>query len=498
MTPKIHLKQLELLVREGEFQQVQTVFRKLNLKTILRTEGLAMADIARRVGLHTVALRILNPIVRRKTQPASPTEQALYAEVLRKLGAINEAKSILQKIDGKAHPQVFLYLAGCSVSQWNYAEAIPLFKAYLESKKIDPYQKLVGQINLAAALIQEENWEKAATELALLRAECISSGHHLLHGQSLELSAHLEINNKNYSQARKLLDEASHLLAKAGLFGQLWVRKWRAISESLETNTVTIELRDAARIAGETGQWETLRDCTFYIASIERNSHLMTQVFYGTPYEAYRNKILRRTTEWYKIPDSYTHSESPKVTRVIDIATAQTDQGQEIVPFGKVQHRLLIFLARDLFRPTPLIELSAKLFPDEYFNPESSPARVHQAVRRLRKILKDSKAGLRIVETDGVYHLATEGATGFTIPPVEPVQDFRELQFEQIFGQVPLEFSVHDILRTTGCSLSSAKRLLRWAIEKNKIEVIGGGRKRRYRSINRHSEQKRSLPRKST
>src|SRR5207302_175208 len=70
--------------------------------------------------------------------------------------------------------------------------------------------------------------------------------------------------------------------------------------------------------------------------------------------------------------------------------------------------RMLQSLALDFYRPLQLAELHERLYPREYFNPFSSPDRVHQAARRLRRWLQENRIPLGISEELGQYRLSSD------------------------------------------------------------------------------------------
>lgn len=114
------------------------------------------AHIARRVGLPHTIIILLNHVIRsekRSLTPASSEEKAIYGLGLLRLGAFNEAEKILNSVNPDEDPQVYFYKASLYINQWNYSKAIPLLRHYIKNEKVNSYQKLVGRINLCAALV---------------------------------------------------------------------------------------------------------------------------------------------------------------------------------------------------------------------------------------------------------------------------------------------------------------------------------------------------------
>ena len=108
-------------------------------------------------------------------------------------------------------------------------------------------------------------------------------------------------------------------------------------------------------------------------------------------------------------------------------------------------HRLLGALASDFYRPFRLASLHALLYPDQYFNPVSSPARFHQATRQLRAWLKASGLSLRLEETDGLYRLRGKGALVVGPAPCGMRNDTAMSRLQREFGGGP--FAIADAMK---------------------------------------------------
>jgi hypothetical protein len=73
-------------------------------------------------------------------------------------------------------------------------------------------------------------------------------------------------------------------------------------------------------------------------------------------------------------------------------------------------------LTSDFYRPFRVASLHFRLYSDELFHPDSSPARVHEAVRRLRSWLKRHRLPLTVEEKGGSYRLAATSACSVRLP----------------------------------------------------------------------------------
>src|SRR4051812_20912860 len=136
---------LEAMVRQGRLKEVKAELRNLNLKRIPRAQAVHLANLARRVGMGQLSLRILSPIVRaqfhRKNLDAPPTplEEIEYAASLRGEGALGEAEELLLKIDRAVFPQAGFQLALCDIARWDYASTIVHLNEYIATFREPSY-----------------------------------------------------------------------------------------------------------------------------------------------------------------------------------------------------------------------------------------------------------------------------------------------------------------------------------------------------------------------
>jgi hypothetical protein len=481
---KIDSAELEKLIRAGRFSEVEKALKSVSPKKVARKDAFTVANAARRVNQYSLALKILNPIVRAEkhspVEPATEAERIEYCESLRKLGAVEEARQILTAIDGRRFPQTLLIQSFCCFSQWRYDLALPLLFAYEESEGLTDYQRQVGGINLAAALVHQNRLDEAAGRLEDLRARTEAAGNGLLHGNSLELSAQLCLRRRDFKKVHGHLDRAERALKEATNLELLWTKKWRAIAASLEGGKVGGDLLAIREAAKHAGHWETFRDCSFHIGAIGRDRGLLARVYCGTPFASYRENMMREIGDWFTPPQHYTEG-SGKI--LLDAESGRFEDGREALPAGQAHHRLLILAASDLFRPLPLVAAFAQLFPDEYFNALSSPGRVHQTVKRLRRALDAQASGISVLEKNGAYSLALEGDTALKLRAAPPPADARAVHLNLVLREVgSAEFSISQASRILGASTSTSQRLLRWAVEASKLRVEGHGPRTRYRA----------------
>ncbi|HEX4923143.1 MAG TPA: hypothetical protein VFV50_03620, partial [Bdellovibrionales bacterium] len=376
----------------------------------------AFANLARRSGLSQLSVRLLNPIVRPDLnvgRPAGPLELAEYAAALTNIGARLEALEILESLDAEKNEDVSLFIAFNHISIWDYARAIPFLESYIE-QQTDPYKKLVGQVNLAAALVNES--QNAAAEELLRDLEMRTRGKSALrlHANVLELRGQLMIDLKRFSDARRDLDRSETLLREAKSLDDFFVLKWKTFLAA-EENTTAENLAALESLKAEAAakkHWETVRDCDYQRAKFTRDLTLFNKLFHGTPHESFRRRILRYLGGSHIIPEEFDWKPFAEQAGsiVLDVGLGQVG-GRRVLKIGQVLQKLTAALTADFYRPARTAMIFARLFPGEHYDPVTSPNRVHKNVSRLRDWIRGQGLPLEI----------RQSPTGFRLHAIAPV-----------------------------------------------------------------------------
>jgi tetratricopeptide (TPR) repeat protein len=480
------VSEIESLIRGGKFVEAEKLIHKLDKKD--RKNAVVIANFARRISQPGLSVKILNPIVRpkyRNQDPATPSEKIEYAEGLRRLGAVDEAWHLLNEVESGLFPHADLYKVFCLFNQWKYKEALPILRVYVSNKNLDPYDLCVGEVNLAAALIQVGDLQEAEELLRFLRKATQDAGFFLLLGNCLELTSQILILKNDLDGAIALLSESSQILKSVrGLFS-LFVEKWMAIAISLKQGRTTQELRDVLLKAHNEKHWETIRDCDLYIAFLDKDKPRFEHLYFGTPFESFRKRIFQLAGPFLQVTSKYTWSSSSKPHTLFNLSTGSVlglKQGR--LPLGQAMHRFMILLTQDLYRPVPILTAFGKLFPGEYMNTITSVNRVHQIVKRCRQWFEEVGLNLQIEEQDGAYRIVLGEGVGLVLPVELLPLEGKELEWLCLKDQVGSEpFKIQKAMELLASSTSSAQRLLRWGMETGRIQKAGKGSRTLYQVI---------------
>ncbi len=498
------------MIREGSLGQARQILVDLNLQKIPREEAAAFADIGRRLNMPKFMLQVLRPVIRPEIPvipPATARELGLYATALSRVGSFKEAEKILSGLDGRGSPEILLYQAQNQMLQWNYTKPILPLSRYVRAKGISDYERLVGRVNLAASHVWNMKWESGEQVLAEIQREVLKKpdleSHKLIHGYSFELMAEMAILKGELTAAEIWIVKARELLAGSRSRYEFFVKKWQAILDLLKAPSAPEPLdvlRHVRREALQLKDWETRRDCDFYEALATRNDELYWKVYFGTPYLSYRKRIAQIYQPTAEVPEDYLWTVDGDVAgeaekadqngspvRVFNMRTAGEEGGEALLTSKPLLYKLLETLSRDFFRPLPLGSLISELYPDEYFNPVTSPQKAYQAVVRLRDWFRESDIPLDVVVDGESYQLKGLGDSyairlGDVIAKVVPIKNISEMeQLRVAFRDRP--FTTNEVARELGIAPRSAQRFLEKALADRKIKKTASGRSTRYKFI---------------
>lgn len=486
------IKEIDELIKKGDLKVARNCLRKVQFRRLDYPDRVKLAEFTRKLGEPIKTIRLLNPIIRASSRARlkpSSQDKTLYAAALIKIGASTEALEILRKLDPKDSPQSLLFQSHALFTFWNYGEAISLLKQYLRLEK-DEYQKIVGEVNLSAALVQENQAVEAEKLLAELLLKTKRSGLSNFEGNSLEILAQQEIQKRNWKGAQQCLEQAHALLQRAGGLDEFFVRKWQVILEALR------EPKDRARIqklidfreeSQKKRHWETVRECDRFLAEATQDKNLFYKVYFGTPYHAYREKLLANFPKNIQLPETFlwAFKSTNEKTQVLRLLKGEPYKHHKGLKVGQLKHRLLRILVSDFYRPIRVASIFALLHPNEFFHPVTSATRVYQAIKELRSWFQETAVPLDIKEFQGGYRLVGKKAfVAIEIPnpnwwnenPQHRIAELRKL-----FGE--MNFTASQVSQRLGLPRRTAFYVLRQAIDAGLISRVGGGAQTRYKFV---------------
>ena len=475
-------KECETAIREGDLVRAGRLLEKLEVSRVPRKLRLPFAKLCFAADKHATGLRLLGPIVRPKRapqkEPATAHETAAYASHLLLLGNVDEALKLLASVEPTAAPEALLYRAYCHMIQWDSANAVACLSKLIAIAP-DRNLRLKARLNYASALRGVDRQGESIEVLTEIIAEAEAAGDRQLLADCLSIRGESYKDRRQFSEAQTDFARALAIGGDTGSRGNIVLRS-KAFIESLENDDVDPLLLARAKAESDK-DWIALREIDFERLLIRYDEELFSHVFFGTPFQSYRARMCR---DLGKAPTRTHYVLGKKSDPRLDLETGHLD-GRAILNPGKKVHQLLSVLLRDFYRPLQLGALFAGLFPGEYFDPDSSPGRVHQAVLRARRWISEKRLPLAIKEIDGCYRLAITGEISIRIPAEKLELNTHQtwLTRLRLLLHGKSTFTSQETSRSLGVSLSAAKKFLVWAEQSGHVAREGYNRFTTYRLV---------------
>ncbi len=479
------LEEIDVAIREGRKDDARKLLRAnfSERSKIPRPSLSRIANLLRRSDMPMSAIFALNPVVRpssRSPSQATDGERLEYAASLINIGAPEEASGILSSVDASKNPDTWLFRAFASVAKWDYAGSIGELKAYLSVATLAPYAQLVGRANLVAALIAEDKNVEADEVLIPLLAATREQKHELLHSSAMELAARNEFSRQRWDAFDARLAEMTLRQSSLDSFQRFIIKKWSVLKGVIQSKgepEALLALQELRQEAETRGHWETVRDCDRYFATTQKNFPLFTHLFFGTESAIYRSKLHTAWTGHPKLPSHYEwHLLVKKSSPVLRLETGEWAGKSHCIKIGQLTQRTFQAFCSDFYRPLRLASLHFRLYPKEYFNPHSSPDRVHRAIRLFREWCRSHRAPFLIQEANHNYSLGTAKPVAIEVASPDLVRDnvgAKLLLLQKKMGAE--QFTIEEATATLKISRSALHRLFREAMAKGSIQRQGNG-----------------------
>jgi tetratricopeptide (TPR) repeat protein len=465
------ISECDQLIKAGKISTVSNRISQLSLAQVPRAHRQALAKICRRAGLIGQGLRLLQPVIRNEKSKeiiATAGEKCEYSVLLSRNGSVQEAMNLLEGVDALDAPEVLTSLAYCHMARWEYSKAAEFLEKFLESGA-DPYSKLIARVNLAASYLATSK----LLEADLLCTKTIDiaelAGATRLVGNCLEIRGQVHFRNGDFAKARLDLNRASEVFGGIQSYDQLFIIKWQAVMTALESKSPEPLLKFREEAVSRK-HWESVRDADLFLLKVQFDQKLLDYLVFGTPLPAYRERIL----EMIGAPASPTFILGSATGPSLDLRIGQA---------GKV-HDMVKALLRDFYVPRNVGSLFSEIYPDEYFDINSSPLRVRQLMWRTRHWLGENKIPALIHQDEATYRLSLEGNFGVLLDleqeSVAPVlSSARWIQLKDHFA-ARTSFTAQEATESLGCSRATFNRLAEEVLLTGELQKTGIGKSTVY------------------
>jgi tetratricopeptide (TPR) repeat protein len=471
----------DLLIKAGKISSVISLISRLNLAQVPRSSCQSLAKICRRVGMVSQGLRLLQPIIRHQKEQikiATAGEICEYSVLLSRNGSIQEALNLLTGVNARETPEASLYLAYCHISNWDYSKAIGLLQGFLNSDA-DSYSKLIARVNLISAHLAVSQLDEAFDLLAETIPMAEQSDASRLVGNCLELRGRVHLHRGDFSNSRMDLNQALEIFGTSQSYDRLFIHKWQAVISAFEESSVEplIRFRQEALLGK---QWESVREADLFTIKIQFDQKLLDHLTYGTPMASYRQRI--HTEVGGNPSEAYLFGNAGPC---LDLTTGKINGIQDFNP-GKKIHQVIAALIKDFYVPRNMGTLFSELYPNEYFDINSSPLRVRQLLRRTRQWLSENGLPASIEQKKGSYKFLIHGSFGIRIQLESPAILSSSVHWQQLKAVFSMgsPFTAKQACEKLNWPRSSFLLLAEWALATGELLKSGTGRSTVYHIAN--------------
>lgn len=435
---KTLLKQCDHLIRLGKGNEALTALQKAVKSGVPEAHIPEVANLLRRGGDSYTSVRILYKalLAKRDTEGTLWNQmQAEYGAGLNAIGCVEQARSVLNKVDAAKFPFAFLYRAFTHLSEWDYAGAKPHLEKCLKhfkpaSEGTLSYWQLVVMVNILSTDVFERNHDAVREGISKLMAHTERTPElKLLRAAVFELVAQHSIEMKFYQRAEEYLFRAEADLRGFSGNSRLFIKKWLAIAGMMKDGLTQANIDKLVEVrmqAEKRRHWETIRSLDLHEAIATKSEPEFLRVMYGTPFLSYRERIVE-DFPGKLLPSAIAavplrRKENAKYfidlhSGVIKKNSENSSVGHERVcldPMG-LETQVLRELARDIFRPVSLSLLYNKLHPNMNYQPGMNSI-VKKIIEATQLQLTEQKIPLKLVQSNGFVSLDAQRGVAFLVP----------------------------------------------------------------------------------
>ena len=275
------------------------------------------------------------------------------------------------------------------------------------------HDRLWGEYRLALALLHgKDDYTASGAILEKLMRDTKTHDYQGLHVQATLVMVQQAYFLKEYKRASKMLESlrATEISSPDSSLGlAIAQQRFEILLNTAKNKTSALRaLRGVRDRYAAAGRWEQARGCDYSEAYVTHELELVTHLVFGTPYSTGRKKILHACgVKAVRLPAHYDWviSDPDPKSLVLDLGTGGNSLNSKRFKAGDVLLRTLRALCVDFYAPPNVLDLYARVYPGQHFNPSTSPLQIRQSLWRLRQWLRTNRLPLEIHEHNGTYTL---------------------------------------------------------------------------------------------
>jgi len=427
------LQDIQDLVRRGRIGSAQRELNLLKTRNLARDERLKAAQVAREADFPGKVIEILHPVIRPsgrgKPFIASPEEKSEYAIALVYLGLTGEARALLKNTAVSGQPRVAQAEAFSYFRDGDFKTALQITSEALRSKsKLRDNERYEQLIDYGLSLLhgranryRQPDHDECRKVFSNLLAEIDGKGFNVVRIFALFGIAISHLYERNWAECDRGLDVAEALLQNSGFnLSSSILLMWRCLAglgRAIDRGEKTAPFRWSLATLREryikSGRAGYARACDYDAAILLGDTRTLERMYFDVSQDCYRAHIEAQLEAFgARVPDYHDRAmgaRKAKPVRAVDLLDVEQLKCYGLKQ-GQLPHRILTALASDIYDRPNLVHLFGLAFPNEFFHPDSSPAKVEQGLFRLRQALKACRAPLVIWQENGLFRLETASA----------------------------------------------------------------------------------------
>lgn len=483
----LKLSQVEILIQAGLLGSARKQLSLISAQDLYAADIVYLCSLLRRSGNNERAIQILQPLIYPKARRAltATTEEKLeYASCLVRLEITAEAARVLDTISIVLHPIALIRKSFLCISNWDYEQSNKYLMQYIEHTKATPYDRLIAQVNLLQGYVLLENITLAEPLYHNLCSLLDANVHKLLLAATYEFGSEIDRLKLNYTEALIKINLANQLINNdSGLDGFL-IRKqeWIVKSYATENKSIDLKYNHIKMEAQLLKHYESLRDLDLHYAVLTKNSELLTQVYWKTKSQYYKNRVSKvahnNNLSINKVKYQYNKCDIKK-NIIFNLNHATFNKQNIYLSKNKALHRLFMALLSEGYRPIKLYDFFCTVYSDEVFVPEHSNTKIRQLLKRLRHQLAKLELPITIVCKNDNYYLHIN-ANLIVIENINTPPSWYKLlikKYRQIY------FNNQDAQKVWGMSKRSSIRRINELKNLGLIKAYGKTNNRKYKIV---------------
>jgi len=489
------LNECESMIRSGLSHVARSILVRevTQVRKYSVSEKIRLGHLLRRTGAFNETIKVLHSLARdERASENRDLAQIEYATALTFLGLTAEAENIFLSLNKNKYPQVLTQLSTLNTMNWDYESSVKNLENYFSLSSIhhisnDEYFKLIAEINLNISYAFVKPEKINIDRIYEIQEIVQQKNYKLLNAITTQILGRYLTSQREHANAERVFQTGLNMLKGQKTFDYLYLKKWQLIN-ALESKRIgrkpLLELALLKKYAYNLKDYETVRECDYYHSLYSKNKKLHTYCFVGSPFSHYKKKfksdLIEGKTLFQFNPENTRYEIKLTQDTKLDLDLIISDYistNKTQLKKNKNLSLLLQSLTNDFYRPKTIHRLFTDLFPDQYWNPQSSPNLIRQIIFRFRQWATANHTNLKITENSKNYFLNSEDHKIVFIKN-------RDFNLAMNLNLNSREFTLAEFRQQTGLSQRSAERKIAELKKRGQIKTIGQTRNLKYVWIN--------------